>query len=138
MASAYPLRTPFQTRGPPGAPGTIARCAMRKRLLLAAAVVAVLVAGLVATGLFLAAGHEDAGRLDTQLSGVSYEGPSVPRRRRERAAYRLHSRAEQPCWLQFGGGPRRALARLDTDLGPPTKPLWARGLDGYIEYPPVY
>ena len=113
---------------------------MRKRLLLAAVLVAVLAAGVATAGLLLANRHEAAGKLDTQLSGVSYDGPATPRPapRRERAAYRLHSRAEQPCWLQFGGRPERSLARLDTDLGPPTKPLWARGLDGYIEYPPVY
>ena len=39
----------------------------------------------------------------------------------------------------FGGGPRRTLARPAIDLGiPAAKPLWARGLKGYIEYPASY
>ena len=39
----------------------------------------------------------------------------------------------------FGGGPRRELSRTAIDLGiPAAKPLWARGLREYIEYPPSY
>jgi outer membrane protein assembly factor BamB len=149
VRSAGVREFPYLLRLFPATPdgvATIARCAMRRRLLLLAAPVVVVAGGLVAGGLLLAVRQQpDPGKLDTKLSGVSYEGPASPgpaaptrRRRHARLPYHLHSRAEQPCWLQFGGSPERTLARVDTDLGPPTRPLWARGLDGYIEYPPVY
>ena len=39
----------------------------------------------------------------------------------------------------FGGDARRSLARPAVDLGlPKRKPLWARGLKAYMEYPPSY
>ena len=39
----------------------------------------------------------------------------------------------------FGGDARRTLARPAVELGlPKRKPLWARGLGEYIEYPPSY
>jgi outer membrane protein assembly factor BamB len=43
------------------------------------------------------------------------------------------------CWRMFGGGPSRSLARRAIRLGiPARKPLWARGLRSYVEYPPSY
>ena len=38
----------------------------------------------------------------------------------------------------FGGEPDRRLARPHIDLGVPAKAAWARGLQGYVEYPPSY
>jgi len=46
---------------------------------------------------------------------------------------------DKRCWTMFGGGPRRELSRPAIDLGiPKGKPIWARGLKEYIEYPPSY
>src|SRR5262245_66413404 len=46
---------------------------------------------------------------------------------------------DKRCWTMFGGGPRRELSRPAIDLGiPAAKPIWARGLREYIEYPPSY
>ncbi len=46
---------------------------------------------------------------------------------------------DQRCWTMFGGDARRSLSRPGLDLGlPARKPLWARGLKGYVEYPPSY
>jgi outer membrane protein assembly factor BamB len=46
---------------------------------------------------------------------------------------------DERCWTMFGGGPRRDLSRLAIDLGVPrARPMWARGLKEYIEYPPSY
>jgi outer membrane protein assembly factor BamB len=45
---------------------------------------------------------------------------------------------ERPCWRQFGGDAMRSLSRPALHLGLPTKTIWARGLGGYIEYPPTY
>jgi outer membrane protein assembly factor BamB len=107
---------------------------MRKRLLLGGAVVLALAAG-AAVAVVLVAHRQDQGHLDTELKGVSYEGPAkTPAVRPVKRA----SRPDRPCWLQFGSNPARSLARLDIDLGRPTKPVWARALNGYIEYPPVY
>jgi outer membrane protein assembly factor BamB len=114
---------------------------MRKWVLLSGAIVLAVAAGLT-VAFVLVAQREDPGRLDTKLSGVSYEGPAqappAPPKKYVRLPYHLHSRSEQPCWNQFGSNTEHTLARLDLDLGPPTKPVWARALNGYIEYPPVY
>jgi eukaryotic-like serine/threonine-protein kinase len=107
---------------------------MRKRLLPAGAAVLALAAG-AAVAVILVTQRQDQGHLDTELKGVSYEGPAKsPAARLAKRA----PRADTPCWLQFGSDPARSLARLDIDLGPPTRPVWARALNGYIEYPPVY
>src|SRR3954452_22874574 len=41
-----------------------------------------------------------------------------------------------PCWPNFGGDPQRSLARPNIPLGLPTKPVWARRMGSYMEYPP--
>jgi hypothetical protein len=84
----------------------------------------------------LARPHEDPGHLEPRPRGVAYQG--AEKGRPVRARYRLKSRAEQPCWLEFGGNGARTSALTTVKLGPPARHLWARALDGYIEYPPVY
>jgi outer membrane protein assembly factor BamB len=107
---------------------------MRKRLLLGGGVVLALAAG-AAAAVVLVAQRQAEGHLDTKLAGVAYEGPAkAPAPRPVKRA----SHPDRPCWLQFGSNPARSLARLDIDLGRPTRPVWARALNGYVEYPPVY
>ncbi len=108
---------------------------MRKHVLLVAGALGLLASAGVA-GFLLARPHGDPGHLEPKPSGISYVGPEKVSHGRPR--YHLKSRAEQPCWLQFGGGAERRSAALTTNLGPPTRSVWARALDGYIEYPPVY
>src|SRR5262249_14793732 len=77
------------------------------------------------------------GELDTALKGVTVTHSVVrkhPHPRKPKPVYV----SDKPCWLNFGGNPQRTLARADIQLGAPTKPLWARGLGAYIEYPPSY
>jgi eukaryotic-like serine/threonine-protein kinase len=107
---------------------------MRKRLLLGGAALLLLLAG-AAVAVVVITQRQDQGHLDTELKGVSYEGPA---KARTTHTVRRATRTDKPCWLQFGSNPSRSLARLDIDLGPPTRPVWARALNGYIEYPPVY
>ena len=46
--------------------------------------------------------------------------------------------SDRRCWNEFGGDPQRSLSRLASQLGAPTKPLWARAMGSYMEYPPSY
>ena len=114
---------------------------MKKRGLLAAAATVSFAAGGVAA-FVLDARHQEAGKLETDPTGVTIAGPSppaTPDRRETVAPARTPKRAaERPCWPFFGGDPQRSLARTDVALGRPTKAVWARGLGGYIEYPPTY
>lgn len=113
---------------------------MRKKLLLgAAAGLALVLVGLLAAWLIVVEDRPQ-GRVDTELGGISYAPlepvpPKAKRKPRRATPALVHDR---PCWLQFGGNPQRTLARTQIDLGRPTKPLWARGLGAYIEYPPSY
>jgi outer membrane protein assembly factor BamB len=95
-----------------------------------------LLGGMAVAGFLLVRPHEDPGHLESRPGGVAYQGPE--KRRPVRARYHLKSRAEQPCWLEFGGNGERTSALPTVNLGPPARHLWARALDGYIEYPPVY
>jgi len=109
--------------------------------------VALLAAGLASAYLILRPDHP-SGKLDTQLKGVTVTPappppPPPPNRpkpkpRPKPRPHRQVFTVDQPCWLNFGGDPQRSLARLNINLGVPTKPLWARGLGGYVEYPPSY
>jgi eukaryotic-like serine/threonine-protein kinase len=121
---------------------------MRKWIIVAVAVIALLAAGLASAWLILRPSHP-SGKLDTQLKGITVTHPKSPPKKkathpRKKAKPKpKHSRkpaiaVDKPCWLNFGGDPQRTLARLDIHIGVPTKPLWARGMGGYMEYPPSY
>ncbi len=113
---------------------------MRKRLLiLAAGVVLLALAGAV-TAYFLANRPPTPGGLETAPTDIEVVTPTVPQPKpkpikRPPPAENVDNR----CWKMFGGGPTRSLARPLIHLGIPVKPpLWARGLQSYVEYPPSY
>jgi outer membrane protein assembly factor BamB len=124
---------------------------MRRRIALAALGLLVLAAGGLAAAWFLVVQDRPSGHVDTELKGVTVLPPkppqpkpkpkprppkkTAPRKPRPRAPERI---VDTPCWPNFGGDPQRSLARTEIHLGVPTKPLWARGLRSYIEYPPSY
>src|SRR5262249_34220934 len=125
-----------------------ARPRMRKWLIVSAAVVVLIAAGLASAWLIV---RPDApsGKIDTELKGVSVSPPTPPppppRKKKPAAKPKPKPKprrpvlvVDKPCWRNFGGNPERSLARPDIPLGVPTKPLGARGLGGYIEYPPSY
>jgi outer membrane protein assembly factor BamB len=112
---------------------------MSKRLLLAlGAAVVVLAAGAVTAWLVVLSPSEPSGSIDTDLKGVTTLQPkkTVPVPREPPPPVEVAH--EGPCWEEFGGNPQRSLSRVRIHLGKPTKPLWARALGGYIEYPPSY
>ena len=85
------------------------------------------------------------GTLETDVTDVTVVAPPSDQPSREPVprpappAPEPRAEVDQRCWTMFGGGPRRDLARPAIDLGVPrNKPLWARGLGEYIEYPPSY
>lgn len=76
------------------------------------------------------------GSLDTELNDVTVTSATTVPPQIEKPAGPI---ADRECWLFFGANPQRSLARTTTDLGVPRqRPLWNRGLKGYIEYPPTY
>ena len=114
---------------------------MRRRLLFILAAALALVTGV---GVALLTTHRlPQGNLETEVTDVTVVAPpettepeppppppTTPEPQRD---------VDQRCWPMFGGGPRRDLARPAIDLGlPRKKPLWARGVGEYIEYPPSY
>jgi hypothetical protein len=108
---------------------------MQKKLLLTAAAVALVAAG-IAVALMLSRPPSDGG-LDTALSDVTVITPptttvttTAPRPKPVRSV-------DRRCWPMFGGDPGRSLARPKLDLGIPGRPKWARGLASYIEFPAV-
>ncbi len=113
---------------------------MRRRLLLIIPLALVLVLG-GGLAVYLTR-TPPGGSLETNVTDVtvvapSETAPSPP------PTPTTTTPAQEPvdrrCWTMFGGGPRRDLARPAIDLGVPAKkPLWARGLGGYIEYPASY
>jgi len=111
------------------------RNVLRNLLLIALGVLLLLGGGLTA---FLLIRKPPQGGIDTQLTHVTVitapttAVPTVPPKPPAPNVDRL-------CWRVFGGDGSRRLARPDVHLGIPLRPpLWARGLKGYIEYPPVY
>ena len=111
---------------------------MRIKILIAVGVILLLLAGgLVAYLLFRS---PPQGELDTQLKGVSLVTPTTAGARPKPGRKpRVPVKADRVCWTMFGGDPNRSLARPEIHLGIPLRPpIWARGLHGYIEYPPVY
>jgi eukaryotic-like serine/threonine-protein kinase len=100
------------------------------------AVVAALVVALAGLGVALwIANDREEGALDTELSDVTVSQstkPLLPPKPKP-------PESDSQCWLQFGSDPRRSLARPDARLGlPARKPVWTRGLGGYIEFPGTY
>src|SRR5262249_52832622 len=129
----------WHTSSRPQAPSSV----VRRRILLILAGVAVLAAGGALAVVLVTRSSHTSGELDTALKGVTVSHPKAPRPKphkvkaaKPKPKPKLVS--DEPCWLNFGGAPQRTLARVNIDLGTPTKPLWARGLHGYIEYPPSY
>ena len=46
---------------------------------------------------------------------------------------------EGPCWTEFGGDPQRTPRPARPALGKPrAKPVWARRMGSYMEYPPSF
>jgi outer membrane protein assembly factor BamB len=113
---------------------------MRRRLLFIAAGVLVLAAGVGVA--LLTTKRLPQGTLDTDVTDVTVVAPSTtaePEPEPEPTVPEPGREVDQRCWTMFGGGPRRDLARPSIDLGVPRrKPLWARGVGEYIEYPPSY
>ena len=118
---------------------------MRRRLLFILAAVLALVLG---AGVALLTTHAlPSGTLETEVTDVTVVAPptteppvtTAPKPRKPRKPQPPPPQVDKRCWAMFGGGPRRELARTAIDLGiPKRKPIWARGLKEYIEYPPSY
>jgi outer membrane protein assembly factor BamB len=102
------------------------------------AAVAVLVAALggLAIGIALTKQERPSGSLDTDLEGVTVSAEATTEPEVAPTPEQVGDRA---CWRTFGADPRRSLARPDAALGlPARKYVWTRGLESYIEFPPVY
>jgi outer membrane protein assembly factor BamB len=112
--------------------------------------VLVALAGLTAALFFGLRESTPADSLETTLADVTVippEPPPTPKPTAPTPKPRPKPKPKPPpaapvdrrCWKMFGGGPTRSLARLEIHLGIPKRPpLWARGLKGYVEYPPSY
>jgi outer membrane protein assembly factor BamB len=117
---------------------------MRRRLLLILAAVLALVLG---AGIALLSTRAlPSGTLETDVTDVTVVAPPTTEPPETEPPPKPKPKPPEPepevdrrCWTMFGGGPRRELARPAIDLGiPKRKPMWARGLKEYIEYPPSY
>src|SRR3990170_3212150 len=122
---------------------------MRKKLAALAVAAFVLAVAGVAAAYLVVVRDRPEGKLDTVLAGVSVVtpaddtgvvAPTLPETETEtQTATTAVEPAEGPCWLEFGGNPQRTLARTGVELGKPAKkPLWARGIGSYMEYPPSF
>ena len=106
--------------------------------ILAAVSVLVLALFGLAIGVALTTQDPPSGALDTNLEGVTVSPPD-PTRPPPPSQPEPEPVGDQRCWRTFGGDPRRSLARPDADLGLPARNFtWTRGLNTYIEFPPVY
>jgi outer membrane protein assembly factor BamB len=114
---------------------------VRRRILLAAVLALLVVAGAVAAFVVLR-GNPGKGHLDTALKGVTVVHPPQPAPAKPKPKPHAKPKpavvTDKPCWLNFGGNPQRTSSRLTLNLGLPVKPLWVRALHGYVEYPPSY
>jgi outer membrane protein assembly factor BamB len=112
---------------------------MRRRIILGVSGAAVLAAGGLVAAWFLVIQNRPSGKLDTQLEGVTVQRARAKKRaaKPKRKTGRVLA-LDKPCWPYFGGDAARSLARNEIDLGRPTKPIWAQGMHGYMEYPPSY
>jgi outer membrane protein assembly factor BamB len=112
---------------------------MRRRIILGVSAAAVLAAGGLVAAWFLVIQSRPSGKLDTQLKGVTVQHTHAKKKAKKptRRTGRVLA-LDKPCWPYFGGDAARSLARNQIDLGRPTKPIWAQGMHGYMEYPPSY
>jgi len=111
---------------------------MRKRLLIIAAAVLALALGLTVAALVVANRPPAPGGLETAPPDVSVVTPTTAKPEPVKPRPPAPD-ADRRCWKMFGGGPERSLARPLIHLGIPTRPpLWARGLESYVEFPPSY
>ena len=88
---------------------------MWKKLLIALAVVAVLLAAGAATAYFTLRAERPEGRLDTELAGVSLfqdtgveDEPEITTTTEEEPE--VEEEPPERCWPNYGGDPRRSLA----------------------------
>jgi outer membrane protein assembly factor BamB len=112
---------------------------VRRRILLVAAVLVLLIAG-AGTAYFLKSRERPKGKLDTKLSGVTASvatNVAVPTQPKKKKG-RYHLVDDKRCWDSFGGDPARTLSRPGLDIGLPLRHFWVVGLGSYIEYPPSY
>jgi outer membrane protein assembly factor BamB len=114
---------------------------VRRRLLLFALVLFLLVAGVLAAVL-VRSRDRPQGALDTKLKGISYGSVATdtsatarPKKKRNKG---YHVVDDKQCWLNFGGDSQRTLSRPGLDIGKPLRHFWVTGLGSYIEYPPSY
>lgn len=104
-------------------------------ILAAVAVLVVVLVGLTAAVWFTTQ-DRPKGALDTDLEGVTVSEGTTPV---PPPAPPPEPTSDRRCWRTFGGDPRRSLARPSATLGLPARRiLWTRGLESYIEFPPVY
>ena len=92
----------------------------------------------LAIGIALTTQDRPPGALDTDLEGVTVSTETTPSQPHPTARQSLT--ADRLCWPAFGGDPQRSLARptADSSVYRRRKYTWTRGLDSYIEFPPVY
>ena len=62
--------------------------------------------------------------------------PRPPPKPRSRG--RPRCRTKSRCWEEFGGGSAAVARPRPIQLGKPTRPIWARAMGSYMEYPPSY
>jgi hypothetical protein len=106
------------------------------RWILVSVTVLVIVLGGLTAAVWFTAQDRPKGALDTELEGVTVSEGTTSTPQPTPAPEPVGDRR---CWLSFGGDPRRSLARPGAILGlPDRKFLWTRGLESYIEFPPVY
>src|SRR3990170_396709 len=104
-------------------------------IIAAVAVLVVTLAGLTAA-VWITTQDRPKGALDTDLEGVTVSGGTTSTPQPTPAP---EPTGDQRCWRTFGGDPQRTLARPFATLGLPARTiLWTRGLESYIEFPPVY
>ncbi len=120
-------------------PAHAATLPVRRRILLAAVLALLVVAGGIAAFVVFR-GNPGKGHLDTALKGVTVVHPPRPAHPKPQPKPKPKPAVvvDKPCWLNFGGDPQRTSSRLTLNLGLPVKPLWVRALHGYVEYPPSY
>jgi outer membrane protein assembly factor BamB len=104
--------------------------------ILAAVTIAVVALFGLAIGIALTTQDRPSGSLDTDLEGVTVSPQTTTEPVPEPPPEPVGDRR---CWNEFGADPNRSLARSQAVLGLPARKLtWTRGLDSYIEFPPVY
>ena len=94
-----------------------------------------------AVAVFVKSRERPAGKLDTELKGVSASvatNATAPITQPKKKKGRYHLVDDKVCWNNFGGDPQRTLARPNINIGLPLRHFWVTGLRSYIEYPPSY